>query len=40
MIGKLLCSLGLHDWVPVSWLTCKPNDTGHVCRRCYKEASE
>lgn len=33
----VLCCIGLHDYVPVSWLTCQPNNIGSVCRRCLAE---
>lgn len=35
MIGKIMCALGIHDWVPESWFTCCNVDTDLVCRRCH-----
>lgn len=39
-IGRFFCWLGFHDYVPIRWLTCNPNDTGYACRKCDKELSQ
>lgn len=34
---RLLCCICLHDYVPVSLVTCLPSNTGLICRRCFIE---
>lgn len=38
--GRLLCLLGMHRLVPMSWLTNDRQDRGLVCNRCFRSFAE
>lgn len=36
ILNRLLCLIGIHDYVPEAWFTCNHHDKDMVCRNCYR----